>query len=144
MWSIPDLSDVLGGIAACLLGIPVLSTQHSIVPRVSLRESPRASMRNALRSFANRRCTNLVVAVSEASRRSYLTLSGDRADRVVIVHNGVSSAPQPGTGPSFRAELGLDDRHLVMAMVGGLRSVKAHDVALAAVAELRDLPSYGS
>ena len=49
-------SDVLGGIAARSLGIPVLSTQHSIVPRVSCRV-PRASMRNALRSFANRRCT---------------------------------------------------------------------------------------
>lgn len=130
-------SDVLGGFASRSLKLPVLSTRHSITSRVSLRDSPRISARNALWSFATRTCMDVIIGVSDAARMSYLDFSGDRPKRVITVHNGVSSSPRPGAGRAVRAELGLEDRHLVISMISGLRHPKAHHVALDAVAELR-------
>ena len=125
-------SDLLGGPAARSLGIPTVCTLHAHAwpgggrQRVKLR---------AMR-LARRACAARVIAVSEGARASYLTSAGQDPGRVVVVRNGIAGTARRGAGRALRAELGIADTELVVAMVSGLRPEKAHDVAFAAVGEL--------
>lgn len=88
-------------------------------------------MRLARRASAAR-----LIAVSESARAAYIAAGAIRPDRVVVVHNGIADNAQPGAGRSLRAELGIGQAELVVAMVSSLRRAKGHDVAVAAVGEL--------
>lgn len=126
-------SDLLGGLAARSLGLPVLSTVHVAEQPGNRRDRFKIGlMVRARRHFASR-----VITVSDAARTDYLATARDRPAHVVTVHNGISRSAQPGEGAAVRAELGLAPDALVLAMVTVLRPGKGHDVALEALAELR-------
>jgi len=125
-------ADLLGGPAARSLGIPAVCTLHSHAWEGSSRERMKMSaMRLTRRATAAR-----VIAVSESARAAYLAIGADRPERVVVVRNGIAGTPEPDAGCALRAELGIGEAELVVAMVSRLRPEKGHDVALAAVAEL--------
>ena len=125
-------ADLLGGPAARSLGIPTVATLHAHAWPGDARERVKqGAMRLARRSTAAR-----LIAVSESARAAYLAAGGMRPERVVVVRNGIAGTPQPGAGRAVRAELGIGEAELVVAMISWLRPEKAHDVALAAVAEL--------
>jgi glycosyltransferase involved in cell wall biosynthesis len=126
-------SDLLGGVAARMLGIPAVTSLHVMDPRATFRERARAR----LAAVARRRCHRLVIAVSEYIRGLYLATGADRPEHVVTVHNGISARAAPGVGGGLRVELGLEPEELVVAVVGVLRQGKGHDLAVAAVEELR-------
>jgi glycosyltransferase involved in cell wall biosynthesis len=126
-------ADLLGGAAARSLGIPSVATLHVMEWETRGREGVKA----AIMALARRRAARRVVAVSDAARDAYLARGWDRPERVVTVPNGVARTPQRGAGPGIRAELGLRPDDLVAAMVTVLRPGKGHDVAAAALAELR-------
>ena len=50
--------------------------------------------------------------------------------------NGIADNAQPGAGRALRAELGIEEAELVVAMVSSLRRMKGHDIAIAAFGEL--------
>ena len=125
-------ADLLGGPAARSLKIPTVCTLHSHVWDGDSRE--RLKLR-AMR-LARRACAVRVIAVSESARAAYLAAGADRPERVVVVRNGIAGTARPGAGRALRAELGIADAELVVAMVSTLRPEKAHDVAFAAVGEL--------
>jgi glycosyltransferase involved in cell wall biosynthesis len=128
-------ADLLGGPAARSLGIPSVSTLHAHAWPGDARERLKMrAMRVARRTTAAR-----VIAVSESARAAYLASGADRPERVVVIRNGIAGTPLPGAGGAVRAQLGIADDELVIAMVSALRPEKGHDVALAAFAEL--LPS---
>ena len=128
-------ADLMGGVAARSLGRPAVASIHVAEQPAGLRDRVKAR----LMALARRRCAARVIAPSESARRWYLSTGWDRPERVVTVHNGVAAeAPAPGTGPAVRAELGLGPGDLVAAIVTVLRAGKGHDVAIAAVAELRE------
>jgi glycosyltransferase involved in cell wall biosynthesis len=120
-------SDVLGGVAARSLGIPVVCTIHST------QWARRELTRRRLVSF----CANRVIAVSESARREYLRLGLAREDQIVTIHNGIDVVARPDAGAGVRRELGLDPRDLVIGMVSALRPEKGHDVAIAVLRRLR-------
>jgi glycosyltransferase involved in cell wall biosynthesis len=131
-------SDLLGGVAARTLGIPAVATLHVMDPRGTSRERVRAR----LVALARSRCHQRVIAVSDHVRAAYLAAGADRPEHVLTVHNGVAAHPVPGAGAGVRAELGLSAEDAVIAMIGVLRPGKGHDLAVAAVEEVRRaLPS---
>lgn len=120
-------SDLLGGLAARSLGVPVVSTIHST------QWERRARVRRMLSRLVAAR----VIAVSESARQEYLRHGWGRPDQVVTIHNGIDVQPAPGAGPEVRAELGLTPDDLVVAMVSSIRPEKGHDVAIEAFRRLR-------
>ena len=131
-------ADLLGGPAARSLGIPTVSTIHSLAQPAT----PRARVRHRMTTVARRANAARVIAVSHSARLAYLALDADRADRVVVVHNGIGGRPERGAGARVREELGVAADELVVATVSSLRPEKAHDVAVAAARML--LPAYPS
>ena len=127
-------SDMLGGVAARSLGIPVVSTIHAIEWGGEGLEQ----VKDRLGGMARRHCAARVVAPSEGARRHYLETGWDRPERVVTIHNGVQGAAKPGAGSAVRAELGLRPGDLVVATLSKLRPEKAHDAAVGAAALLRE------
>jgi len=131
-------ADLLGGPAARTLGIPTVRTLHSHAWEGNSRERLKMrAMRLTRRATAAR-----VIAVSDSARAAYIAAGGDRPERVIVVRNGIAGTPEPQAGRALRAELGIGEEELVVSMVSWLRPEKAHDVALAAVAEL--LPSISN
>jgi glycosyltransferase involved in cell wall biosynthesis len=126
-------SDLLGGVAARTLGIPAVSTVHVMDPR----ETPRERVRARLVVLARRRCHRQVITVSDHIRFAYLGLGADRPEHVLTVHNGIAAHPAPGSGARVRAELGLSPEDAVVAVIAVLRPGKGHDLAVAAVEEVR-------
>lgn len=125
-------ADVLGGVAARSLGIPVVSTVHVMEWGTSAKDRLRARLGAAVRRY----CTERVITVSQSQRERYLANGWDAPEHVVTVHNGVGRRSVPGTGMSVRAELGLGADELLVTMVTVLRPGKGHAVAVAAAAQL--------
>jgi glycosyltransferase involved in cell wall biosynthesis len=124
-------ADVLGGIAARSLGIPVVSTLHEAAWHGARREAARQRVAAGVR----RRCADRLIAVSAAARSSYLATGWDRPERVDTVYNGIVVRTS-GAGPATRARLGLAPDDVVATMVSALRPEKGHEVALDALALL--------
>lgn len=126
-------SDLLGGIAARILGIPAVSTLHVMDARATVRDRVRGRLATGVRRRYHRR----VIAVSEHLRGSYLATAADRPEHVVTVHNGISARTAPGMGAALRSELGFSPEESLVVVVGVLRPGKGHDLAVAAVEEVR-------
>ncbi|HUA45087.1 MAG TPA: glycosyltransferase family 4 protein [Solirubrobacteraceae bacterium] len=120
-------SDVLGGLAARSLGIPVVSTIHAA----------RWEAGRGLRRRTVKHCAARVIAVSETARREYLRRGWAHDEQIVTIHNGIDVVPCPGAGAQVRRELGLGPEDLVVGMVSALRPEKGHDIALEVVRRLR-------
>ena len=127
-------SDTVGGLAARSLGIPSVSTIHRDQPLYNRR----SRARSVLTDFVRRHTARRVIVVSEAARAAYLARAGRRQDRVVTVHNGITTSPEPGAGGAVRAELGLGPDQTVVTMLAQMRPEKRFDVAVEAVAALRE------
>jgi glycosyltransferase involved in cell wall biosynthesis len=127
-------ADLIGGLAARTLGVPAVSTIHEIVRRA--RGSRRA--KNAAFALGRRLCDARVITVSDSARRAYLALNRRMDERVVRIYNGVDVTPQRGGGRAVRRELGIAEEDLLVGMVSALRPEKGHDLAIEAVAMLRE------
>ena len=121
-------ADLLGGLAARSLGVPVVSTIHAM----------RWQTRDAWRRRVVGLCADRVIAVSDSARAEYLRLGWAREEQVVTIPNGSDLVTAAGEGTAVRRELGLAPGDLVVAMVSALRPEKGHDVALTAVHALRE------
>lgn len=119
-------ADVLGGISARSLGIPVVSTLHEATWRGTRRE--RARQRVA--GLTRRACADRIIAVSEAARSSYLATGWDRPNRLMTVYNGIRPHDRVEARDQARARFGLGPSDVVLLMLSALRPEKAHDVAL--------------
>jgi glycosyltransferase involved in cell wall biosynthesis len=126
-------ADLVGGLAARSLGLPVVSTVHAIEWE---RDTVRDRTKSRLMALARRHCATRVLAVSEHARQAYVATGWDTAERIHTVRSGVLTGPRPGSGRAVRAELGLAPDDLVLAMVSAMRSEKGHAVALEAVRRL--------
>jgi glycosyltransferase involved in cell wall biosynthesis len=131
-------ADVHGGLAARSLGLPSVSTIHVVAPPSTAGLGPRAVARERLYTAARRHASRRVIAVSDAARAAYLDAGRDHAGRVVTVHNGIAARGQGTPRGKLRRELGIAVDVPVVAMVSVLREGKGHDVAFAALAQLRE------
>jgi glycosyltransferase involved in cell wall biosynthesis len=127
-------ADLIGGLASRSLGTPVVSTIHWITQRGT--GSRRA--KDALFTLGRRCCDARVIAVSDCARSAYLKQSWGMGERVVRIYNGIDITAQPGSGAAVRRELGIAEDDLLVGMVSALRPEKGHDVAIEALARLRE------
>jgi len=127
-------ADLIGGLAARSLRIPAVSTIHEIVQRAGGRRR----VKGAAYSLTRRLCDARVITVSDSARRAYVEQSWGMGERVVRIYNGVDVTARPGAGANVRRELGVEPDELLVGMVSALRPEKAHDVAIEAVAALRE------
>lgn len=123
-------ADVVAGRVARRVGIPHVSTLHVIEDTVGRIGRWKRNLAVASR----RRTAAVTIAVSEAQRRWYLAVSGEDPSRVVTLYNGIPDpgAAAPATRTAVRADLGIADDEVAVAMVAIMRPGKGHDVALAA------------
>jgi glycosyltransferase involved in cell wall biosynthesis len=128
-------ADIVGGVAGRSLGLPTVSTIHEVIKRQRGLQ-PRA--KSELYMLTRRLCAARVIAVSDSARRAYLEQSRRMGERVVRIYNGIGVTPQPGSGAELRRELGVEQDAPLVGMVSALRPEKAHDVAIEAVAALRE------
>lgn len=127
-------SDVLGGVAARSVGIPVVSTLH-----IAFQAGDhRAKAKRMIAARTRRHACARVIAVSEAARAEYLAEGWDRPEHVVTIHNGFDLDIYPGAGSDVRRELGIPANVPVIGTVSALRPVKGHRVLLQAYAALRE------
>ena len=130
-------SDVLGTLAARSLGIPSLSTIHLIGPPATEPPGARTAVKEWLTVRVRRYGAARVIAVSDAARRAYLNRHRERPDRVVTIHSGVAP-PLPGRSrEEMRKALGISSDAFLVSIVTVLREGKGHDLAMKAVAQLR-------
>jgi glycosyltransferase involved in cell wall biosynthesis len=123
-------SDALGSLAARSLGIPVVSTIHTVV----WGRDPETYAKRMLVRF----CDARIIAVSDSARAVYAKRGWAGERQLVTIHNGVDVTPMPGAGRELRDQLGWAAEDLVVGMVSALRPEKAHDVALGALTLLMD------
>ena len=79
---------------------------------------------------------DLIIANSHAGKRHYAA-HGYRADRMIVVHNGVDTArfhPDHAAGRAMRAEWKIADDELLVGMIGRLDPQKDHPNFLRAAA----------
>jgi glycosyltransferase involved in cell wall biosynthesis len=127
-------SDFLGGVAACTLRMPAVSTVHVMEwPRTR-----RNDVKVELISLARRRCMARVIGVSEPARQWLAANRWGRPDQLVTIHNGVAGAARPGAGREVRRSLGIHADALVVAMLSVLREEKGHDLGIRAVVRARE------
>ena len=121
-----ELSNTLGTIAASRLGIPSLSTIHTLD-----RPAPwsRDSVRFRLMAGVLRRRADLVIAVSASARIHFLGRSRARAEQVTTIRNGIDLGAfgRHAERPTARAELGIAADELVAVTVAVLRQPKGID-----------------
>lgn len=128
---------VLGRIAARICGIPNIIAAHDMdLTAVGGRVLPRSTV-------ATLRASQALVLLSQSQGaylrdeegvgRSWLSRTPE-----VVIPNGItmSGAPVPAQRDAARRTLGLDADDFVIGMVARLSTQKAHEVALAAFAEL--------
>lgn len=86
------------------------------------------------------RASDLVICVSEDTRRRYLEQAGGRgAERVEVLHNTVDERFRPGDRAAARARFGLDDLPVVLtvARLDPRGGYKGHDRVIPVIARLK-------
>ena len=130
-------ADVLGAIAARSLGIPSVSTIHLIGRAATDSPGARTAVKEWLTVTVRRYGAARIIAVSDAARRAYLKRHRERPERVVTIHSGVAPPRPRRSREEMRSELGISSEAFVVAIVTVLRPGKGHDLAVKAVAQLR-------
>jgi glycosyltransferase involved in cell wall biosynthesis len=134
-------SNIIGQPVGALARIPIrVASQRNrldAVPRI---------VRVADRLIANSPIPHRMVAVSESNRRYCIETQRIRAEKLLVIENGIDpgdlSPPVPAEIDRLRAELGVAGPNFVVTMVGRLHPQKDHDCLLRAVAAVAgDLPS---
>jgi glycosyltransferase involved in cell wall biosynthesis len=118
---------VYGSLAARLTGCRHIMTMHG-----GTYYAGRARRRRALRVAAS--LSDHTVTVSNALRRSFSDAVGISAERVDVVHNGVTY--RAGDGRRVRGEMGLAPRDVLVLAVGNLLPIKGHSILLEALSRL--------
>jgi glycosyltransferase involved in cell wall biosynthesis len=128
-----ECANVLGTLGARLLGIPAVSTLHTVDARPPFG---RALLRWLAERFVLSRLCDRIVCVSDAVRRHALANGWGSHDRTRTLINGIDLAPFTQTGAdraAVRGELGVPPAAAVMVTVAVLRRPKGIEHMLAAL-----------
>ncbi len=133
-----EFSNILGGAAARMLGIPCVSTLHTF-------DDPPAGTRDAWRTrlmwASMRRLHTKVIAVSEAVRVHHMEHGRLPPEKVVTIYNGVDLEAYERNDPSIRAslrsDLGVATDAVVIVSVAVLREAKGLQYLIDAMSQIR-------
>lgn len=123
-------ANVHGMVVAAIAGIPMVATVHG---KIYFWEKARRRIAYRLVSkFAQ------VVAVSEDLKRFLAEEVGLAESRVRVIYNGVgeSSVVDARDVAQCKKDLGLQDREMVVGVVGNLYPVKGHTYLLQAIPQI--------
>lgn len=120
-----EFSDTLGNIAAKLLGIPSVSTVHTIE---NPTRTSRTFWRNQIRWFVLRNFCTRIIAVSDKTRAYYIQYANLPNNKIITLYNGIDlSAFQPQKRRAkreARKNLDLPDTSIIVCTVAVLREQK--------------------
>jgi len=127
-----ETSDILGSLGAKLLGIPSISTVHTLdVPSSRMKKYWRNLLRwNCLKLIAKR-----VIVVSEFTRQHYIGL-GFNKKKLLTIYNGIDLnqfIQKEITRPCKKEIFGLPDDSVVITTVAVLRELKGLQYMLYAI-----------
>ncbi|MBU1493043.1 MAG: glycosyltransferase [Actinobacteria bacterium] len=127
-----EFANVLGAAAAARMGLPVVSTLHT------LEDPPRwtrAGLRSRLMAWSLRRHADLVIAVSEHARAHHIAHLHLPARLVTTIHNGIETGRflTGGDREAVRSALGIPPSVPLIVTVAVLRPLKGIDRMLEAL-----------
>ena len=120
----------IAGLAACICGVPLISTIHWIGPQSYPENVPMWQKRSSAlaRALLDRMFARQIVVVSEAVRASYAGVPFFPLDRTALVYPGLDmaegTAPDPAIVEELRSRLALDGTGPVLLNIGRLDEVK--------------------
>lgn len=121
-----------GGIAARVLGLPIVSTIHGTVDLSS------AQRWGGMKKHLLRRPDHCFVGVTEMIRRQVVEELGVPAARTHLIANGIDvSRFAPARSRRLRAELGWDGDEIIVGALGNVRHPKGYDGLLEVAHRLR-------
>jgi glycosyltransferase involved in cell wall biosynthesis len=126
-------AGVYGRLAARLARVPAVHTFHGIHYESYSRAGQRGYLALERRLAA---ITHTVINVSASQEVEALALGVARADRSVVVVNGIDVDELSARSPAPRAQLGLADRTRVLGYVARFDPVKRHDALVRAFASI--------
>jgi glycosyltransferase involved in cell wall biosynthesis len=128
-------ANILGSICARMVGIPVVSTLHSVA-NVS---NPGYRFRNSLELFALRRIARRVIAVGTKIKEVYQSRLGD--EKIIVIPNAVAASPSLADAQRqrIRAAMAKNPDGPVIITVGRFAPPKALDDLVKAFARLHKL-----
>jgi len=138
-----EFSDILGTLAAKLLGIPTISTLHTLD---ELDENKTGSWRLKIRWLVLRKFTDRIIAVSEKTRVHHIRTAKINPKKIVTIYNGIEisrfTKNSEDNRGNTRKSLGLHANKKVIATVAVLRQPKGIQYMLEAMPEiLKDIPN---
>jgi len=130
-----EFSNILGATAASRLGLPVVSTLHSLEEP---RPWSRAWLRMQVMAWSLRRHANRVIAVSDHARAHHLRHLRLPSDLVQTIYNGIDTGRFGSDVPDARTDLGIRQEVPLIITVAVLRPPKGIDVMLRAMPNIPD------
>lgn len=124
-------ADLVGGLAARMVGVPAVSTLHVIE---SAPTSPLHAARVRAAVLGRSALAARVIALSTAQREWYASLAASAP--MMVIPNGVREPAPTRDRADVRRELGVDERAVLALTVSLMRPEKGHAVALDAVRRL--------
>lgn len=129
-----EFSDILGTIAARLLGIPCVSTLHTLD---IFEEKKSATWRLKLRWFVLRNFCDKIIAVSDITRRHHLDGGRLGEKKTITIYNGLDISrfqkPDASVQQALRQSLDLPPNRQIIITVAVLREPKGIQFMLKAL-----------
>ncbi len=138
-----QFSDILGSIAAKILNIPTVSTQHVIEPLDAFNT---AKMRQSLNWFCLKYISKTVIAVSEQTRQYIITQGKIDPSKVITIHNGIEvdkfNSISKEKSNSIREKHLISPKDKLILSVAVLRKQKGIQYMISALPEiLKSVPN---
>ena len=136
-----EFANVLGNIAAAMLGIPSVATMHTLGAPQQGTEYWRGQVEWAsLKYFCTR-----IISVSESAKAHHIEHGNIPANKMVTIYNGIDLSrfrPNGQNGNAIRTALRIPDGSFVLLTVAVLREPKGIQYMLEAMPDiLRDAPN---
>lgn len=133
-----EFSIVLGSLAAKLLGIPCVTTLHTL----DNPQENRAYWRYRITLAALKYLCDRSIGVSESTRQHHLRDGNIPGEKIITLYNGIDLSaykfPTPEACLEKRKELGLAPNSIIAVTVAVLREPKGIQFMLQAMAQLRE------
>jgi len=132
-----EFSDILGTVAAKILGIPTVSTLHSLD---EYQENKTANWRLKLRWFILRNFTDRIIAVSEKTRIHHINSGNLIENRIVTIYNGINlsqfNSKNQQVRETTRQQLNIQKEDKMIVTVAVLRELKGIQFMVKAMQEI--------